>query len=107
MIRSMLMAIPDGGQYPEDPPDGPPTNVRQFTYGDELSGVFYGLQWTSGDVIASTQWAFTSGAEPSVPSGFVSAGLTSVETGVAYTGSLVGWVRHTRGGTPSAWVVAS
>lgn len=103
MLQSALLAIPDGGVYPDNPPDGPPTSATEFII-DESTG-FVILQWANGDAASYTQIGFNAAGYPTEPTNIwivVAPGETSYETGMTNTGEW--WVRHTRGGTPSAWV---
>jgi len=102
-----LLSIPDGGQYAEDPPDGPPTSATEQIINEETGETV--LQWTNGDATATTQIGRAASGYPTEPTSIwdsVLPGLTSYEVDGAYFGTYYGqwWVRHTRGGTPSAWV---
>jgi len=110
MLRTQLLAIPDGGHYPDNPPDGPPRFPSTYFYGGEENPLL-GVQWVNGDTTAWTQIGFEDqgGGEPTVHAFTIPPGATSYETGMSYgilSGTAV-WVRHTRGGTPSDWVEAS
>ena len=89
-----------------DPPDGPPTNLSAYTWG----GSSVGLQWASGDALASTEcWgSATLGASPDGAREAVTGpGVTSVDMAVA-GGSFSFWfVRHRRNGQFSSWVTVS
>lgn len=106
MIRSSFLAVPDGGQYPEDPPDGPPTDVSEYTY--ESGGTNVGIQWTNADADAGTAIGSSANAftEPTSVLDFASPGTTSYETGELASGSERYWVRHSRGGVNTIWVLA-
>ena len=106
MIRSALMAIPDGGLYELAPPDGPPTSVYQYLYGEQ-SNPLVGLSWVSGDVDAWTELGFAASGEPTSHFDAVPPGVTNYPSGQAEDTSVTWWARHVRAGQYSAWAEAA
>lgn len=99
MIRSVMIPAGSGlggGQWAENPPSGPPTFVSTYYLDESTSEVV--VVWGNGDLTAQTEiWlsgSFVWRAEP---------GETQYRTGTFFT--TAGYsVRHTKGGTPSAFV---
>lgn len=112
MIRAFVLmgAAADEALQPEDPPDGPPTNVVGYLYGGNL----YGVQWTNGDnVSVQVGYSPTVGVEPVLGSGetvqTLPPGTTNYETGEVFSEGTYDaygswWVRHVTTGGASAWV---
>lgn len=96
-----LAAVEEGGA----PPTGPPTNASTYNSGtseDPLTGV----QWTNGDPLSSTQTGFSNSVTVDPTSAFQTSppGVTSQDTGQDSTD--IWYVRHSRIGQFSAWVLA-
>lgn len=107
MIRSSFLASAGadqgGGVWDTDPPSAPPGTPSTYFYGGEEFG-FVAVQWANGDPTAWTQIGYNADgvSEPLAHTDSVPAGVTTYETGQVQTTGW--WVRHTRGGTPTAWV---
>lgn len=75
-------------------PDGPPSNVEQYTY---QGGTKYGYQWVNYDSSYMTQYSYDYG---STVEGTLAAGRTQKDTVVQ---QLQFAVRHVSGGLYSTW----
>ena len=93
--RGMLTVAANLADVPG--PNGPPSNVEEFTY---QGGARYGYQWTNYDSSYYTDYSYDDG---STVEGQVGPGGTSIETG-STTPKTDFAVRHASGGLYSSWV---
>lgn len=106
MVAALVVASAEAG---DESPIALPSNVSLFYY----TGTFIGVQWTNGDVTASTEIGIGDGieAEPTAVFDTVGPGVSTYETGMTGTiGSPPGirwWVRHVKGGHQTPWVPSS
>jgi hypothetical protein len=104
VIRSALMAPAGsslgGGLWADDLPSAVPGTPTTYLVSEDTGEI--GVQWANGDPTAWTQVGYNASGEPTSVSTLVAPGVTRWDTG---TTDQAGWyVRHTKGGTPSAWV---
>lgn len=92
-----------GGGSPPVGPTGPPTNASTF----ETTGPATGIQWTNGDVTATTGFgkSNSNSVDPTSQFGSVSAGTSSVDTGDSVLNKFW-YVRHQKNGIDTVWVLA-
>lgn len=104
MIRSIFMA-PAGsdlgqGMWADNPPAAAPVSVAAYI--NEETGIV-SVYWVNGDLTAWTQVGRTDtpAETPTVSLNQLPPRTTGWSTGTSDLGYW--WVRHTKGGTPSAW----
>lgn len=106
MVAALIVASAEAG---DESPIALPSNVSLYYY----TGTFIGVQWTNGDVTASTEIGIGDGieVEPTAVFDTVGPGVSTYETGMTgLIGSPPGirwWVRHVKGGHQTPWVPSS
>lgn len=108
VVAALIVASAEAG---DEGPIAPPSNVSLFYY----NGTFIGVQWTNGDVTASTEIGIGDGieAEPTAVFDTVGPGVSTYETettGVITHHGQPGirwWVRHVKGRHRTPWVPSS